>query len=352
MTSPRAYTTSAVRCGRAVCPPRPVRRTVTWSADPVIPPTLSPTRPTTSRGSQCRAKIRSTPSSAAGGDHVRGADAHDLLGRLEHQPYVAGDQSLAGEVGEHETGAEDARGVHVVTARVAHTGHGRPVGHVLLVGQRQRVDVGAERDRAGRPVGAELVSGRPRCRTAGPCRSGAARGASPAAASRSASSRVVRTSEPPSSGCAWRSRRRATSSSSYGLAARSISSTVSGKSAGARGGRSRLDQGYGSGGRRCSRPTASAAASAGSRPRGQVGPGDRHRDVRLDRETRVAGCPLPVAGAHARPSSAPAARPGRGSPRRPRSSVRRPSPRRRTPRRSPARCRSPGSRQPRTSRGR
>ena len=53
--------------------------------------------------------------------------------------------ALAGEVGEHQAGAEHGGGVHVVPAGVADTRDGRGVGHVLAVEQRQRVDVRAQR---------------------------------------------------------------------------------------------------------------------------------------------------------------------------------------------------------------
>src|SRR5690606_4798893 len=56
-----AYTRSAVRCGRAVCPPGPVTFTYTLSQAAVIAPVRSPSWPTSMRGSQCRANARSTP---------------------------------------------------------------------------------------------------------------------------------------------------------------------------------------------------------------------------------------------------------------------------------------------------
>ena len=62
MTVPRACTKSAVRCGREVWPPGEVRRSSSRSAAAVMGPMRVPTRPTASRGSQCRPKIRSTPS--------------------------------------------------------------------------------------------------------------------------------------------------------------------------------------------------------------------------------------------------------------------------------------------------
>ena len=60
MILPRAKTRSAVRCGRAVWPPGPVTLTLILSQAAVIGPARVPILPTSSRGSQCRAKIRST----------------------------------------------------------------------------------------------------------------------------------------------------------------------------------------------------------------------------------------------------------------------------------------------------
>ncbi len=64
ITTPRACTRSAVRCGREVCPPGPCSRNSIRSAVDVMGPTRRPTWPTGTRGSQCRAKTRSTPSNA------------------------------------------------------------------------------------------------------------------------------------------------------------------------------------------------------------------------------------------------------------------------------------------------
>ncbi len=62
MTVPSACTRSAVRCGREVCPPGEVRRSSSMSQAEVIGPTRVPTWPTSRRGSQCSAKMRSTSS--------------------------------------------------------------------------------------------------------------------------------------------------------------------------------------------------------------------------------------------------------------------------------------------------
>ena len=64
ISSPSASTRSAVRCGRAVWPPGEASSISTTSQAEVIGPVRVPSLPTSSRGSQCRAKIRSTPSTA------------------------------------------------------------------------------------------------------------------------------------------------------------------------------------------------------------------------------------------------------------------------------------------------
>ena len=61
----------------------------------MIGPTRVPSWPTSSRGSQCSAKIRSTPSMAAVGDHVDRAAGLHLLGGLEDQPHPPGQRRRA-----------------------------------------------------------------------------------------------------------------------------------------------------------------------------------------------------------------------------------------------------------------
>lgn len=63
-TRAAAVTRSVVRCGRAVWPPGPSREISSRSQAEVIGPTRSPIRPASTRGSQCTAMIRPTPSSA------------------------------------------------------------------------------------------------------------------------------------------------------------------------------------------------------------------------------------------------------------------------------------------------
>ncbi len=77
-------------------------------------------------------------------DDVERAAGHQLLGRLEDQPDPA--RQRVGVGGEGQPGAQHHRGVHVVAAGVADAVVARAVGHVLLVLQRQRVDVRAQAD--------------------------------------------------------------------------------------------------------------------------------------------------------------------------------------------------------------
>jgi hypothetical protein len=91
-------------------------------------------------------------------DDLDGAARQDLLGRLEDQPDPAGEP--VGVLGEGEPGAEQHGGVHVVAAGMADPRDRRPVGDVLLVLQRQGVDVGPQRD--DRPVAVADVADEPR----------------------------------------------------------------------------------------------------------------------------------------------------------------------------------------------
>ena len=146
ISRPSASTRSTVRCGRAVCPPGPVSRTVTLSAAAVIGPTRRPTWPTGRlRVAVQREDLRHVVQ-AAGLDDLQRAAGQDLLGRLEDQPDPAVQLAAVGELGQQHADAEQDRGVHVVAAGVADALHGGAVRHVLGVVQRQGVDVGAQRD--------------------------------------------------------------------------------------------------------------------------------------------------------------------------------------------------------------
>ena len=143
ITRPSAYTRSTVRCGRAVCPPGPDSSTSTLSQAAVIGPVRRPTRPVSSFGSQCSAKIRSTslstpPSIASSAPPGTASSAGWKITRTRPAQLRSG--------GQREGGAEHRGRVRIVTAGVADARHGRRVRHVLDVLQRQRVDVRAQRD--------------------------------------------------------------------------------------------------------------------------------------------------------------------------------------------------------------
>jgi hypothetical protein len=93
-----------------------------------------------------------------GVDDVNGAAGDLLLGRLEDQPHAAA-QPVA-VLGQRQPGPEQDGGVQIVPAGVADPWHGRAVGNVLLVLEREGVDVGAQRD--GRAVAVAHVADQPR----------------------------------------------------------------------------------------------------------------------------------------------------------------------------------------------
>ena len=79
-------------------------------------------------------------------DDVDGTARHRLLRRLEDQPHRPGDVGPRGERDERARRTEDRHGVRVVAAGVGDAVDRRAVADVLLVGHRQRVDVGPQRD--------------------------------------------------------------------------------------------------------------------------------------------------------------------------------------------------------------
>ena len=77
-----------------------------------------------------------------GGDRAHGAARDHLLGRLEDQPDAPGQVHRREDAGH----PEQDRGVRVVPAGMTRARGARAVRDVLEVGQRQRVDVGTQRD--------------------------------------------------------------------------------------------------------------------------------------------------------------------------------------------------------------
>ena len=150
-TRPSACTRSAVRWGRAVCPPRPVSRTSTMSVGRGERAGAHRDQADRQLREAVQREDRLDVLQAALRDHLGRAGRELLLARLEDQPYPAGQLAAGVELGQRQPGAEQDRGVHVVAARVADVVDRRPVGHVLGVRQRQRVEVGPQRDRPGRP---------------------------------------------------------------------------------------------------------------------------------------------------------------------------------------------------------
>ena len=75
---------------------------------------------------------------------------HDLLGGLEQQPDAAGQLPSAVHLGEREPGADQAGGVHVVAAGVRDARPGADPGVGGQVVHGEGVEVGTQRDHAGR----------------------------------------------------------------------------------------------------------------------------------------------------------------------------------------------------------
>ena len=157
-TRPSACTRSVVRCARAVWPPGPLSRTSTMSVAAVNGPDRTPTRPTGHLRGAVQSKDRRNVLQGAGRDHLRRTVRRVFLGRLEQQPNRSGQLTTAGQLRQRETGAEQDGRVDVVPARMADALHGRSVRHILRVLQRQRVEVGPQRDdRAGRAVAGHVA---------------------------------------------------------------------------------------------------------------------------------------------------------------------------------------------------
>ena len=141
MTRPSASTRSAVRCGRAVCPPGEVSEISTTSHAEVIGPTRVPSLPTSSRGSQCSAKIRSTPSMAPSATmSIAPPGCTSSAGwKIEPDPPRQRRRTR-----QREPGAEQHRGVRVVAAGVHDVRRRRGERQPRRLVQRESVDVGAQ----------------------------------------------------------------------------------------------------------------------------------------------------------------------------------------------------------------
>src|SRR5215472_10571894 len=94
---------------------------------------------------------------AAGRQYVKRAARH-LLSGLEDQPDLAGQGSGRCGPREEQAGAEQDRGVHVVTARMADAIVQRTVRNALLVGDGQGIDVSTKRNCRGIIAGAADVA--------------------------------------------------------------------------------------------------------------------------------------------------------------------------------------------------
>ena len=158
ITLPSAYTRSTVLCGRAVCPPGPLSRTVDLVAGGGDRPGAQ-TRPgrSASRGSQCSAKIRSTslstpPSMASSAPPGTDSSAGWKISRTR-----PGSRSWR-----RSASASAAPSTIAVCASWPQAwqtpGTVDAYGTVLDVGQRQRVDVRPQRDH---PAAGADVAGHP-----------------------------------------------------------------------------------------------------------------------------------------------------------------------------------------------
>ena len=201
----RAKTSSSVRCGREVWPPRPVSSILMVSEAEVMAPIRVPILPTSIRGSQCRARIRGTPSrtpcsmqlwappgmvSSAGWKMIRtvprSGDSSCIRCRTRAAPSMV---------------AVWTSWPQAWVTPWFFEANGRPVSSMMgraSMSPRRAVAIGPSPMSTVRPV---------------PSRR---RGLSPASSRRLASLSVVRNSLKESSGCACRSRRKAISSGSRG----------------------------------------------------------------------------------------------------------------------------------------
>ena len=154
VTLARAKVRSPVRCGREVWPPVPSRRTSRRSAALVSESEAQPDLPHVDSRVTVQREDPLHLLERTQADQVQGPAGHDLLGGLEEQPDATGQQAAGVDLAEGLRGADERRGVDVVAAGVGdpRDGAGPRVGGGVL--DRQRVEVGPQRDH--RTVVAEI----------------------------------------------------------------------------------------------------------------------------------------------------------------------------------------------------
>ncbi len=111
------------------------------------------TCPVSSPESRCTPATRSAPSRTPAATTSPRPAGRQLLGVLEDEPHLA--RELVTTLDEDLGRAEQHRRVAVVAAGVHHAGPRRRVRQVVLLQDRQRVDVGAENDDLPRPGAVE-----------------------------------------------------------------------------------------------------------------------------------------------------------------------------------------------------
>ena len=148
MSLPSAKVRSSVRWGRDVCPPLPPRRTTIESAAPVSGPSRTPDLPDVETGVAVQPEDLVHVVERAGLDQVQRSPGHDLLGRLEEQAHAAVQEPARLGLAQREGGAHQPGGVHVVAAGVGHARHGARPGVDGVVLDRERVEIGTQRDPA------------------------------------------------------------------------------------------------------------------------------------------------------------------------------------------------------------
>ena len=146
MTLPRAKVRSSVRCGREVWPPLPISRTVERVGGTGERALAQAEAADVEARVAVQAEDVGDALERTGGDQLQRPTGHDLLGGLEQQSHAPGQQAAGGDLRQREPGSDEPGRVDVVAAGVGDTGAGAPprVGDEVV--DRQRVEVGAQRD--------------------------------------------------------------------------------------------------------------------------------------------------------------------------------------------------------------